>query len=378
MDTIRENRRVILIGLVLLVLICLVGVLIFRIFTADGNEVTGGIPTPTLSPIEATPAIPGNGTEEPTVTPTRVIQEKPTTAALPTATAAPPATPTSVVKVTATRAATVVAGAPVAQASRPGPIENLLKNSDFEQGFDERGVALAWQPFKNDGVQALYGRETFPYVASGSNAQRITMVGATTYNRYGGISQQVEVAPNQVYTLTLHGQIRTGFGDVSKSSYGYRMQYAVANLQNWQNVAEADWIELPWDEQLLNASVTQFYSYTATLQPTSDKLTLFVRAWNKWPDPGEAQYTFDSFSLVGPGLISETIIAGAGPAPTAAISITTSTTTPSGEQMINKPLPVTGADDGSILMRDGRFWIGMIILLFLAVGAIYRARWGYR
>lgn len=370
MQTIRDNRRIILIGLVLLVLICLVGVLIFRIFTAGGEEVAGGTPTPTLSPTEATPAVPFSGTEEPTVTPTRVIQEQPPATTSPKATTVPTATPTVTTKVPPTQTAAAVVSAPVTTKPKAGPIENLLKNGDFEQGFDERGVALAWEPFKNDGVQALYGSETFPYVESGSSAQRITMVGATAYNRYGGIYQQVEVTPNQVYTLTIHGQTRTGLGDVGKSSYGYRMQYAVANLQNWQNVPEANWVELPWDEQLLNASVTKFYSYTTTIQPSSDKITLFVRAWNKWPDPGEAQYTLDSFSLVGPRLISETIIAGDGPA-------TTTTTTP-GEQMINKPLPVTGVGDGPTLMRDGRFWIGMIILLMLAVGAVYRAKWGYR
>lgn len=368
MQTIRDNRRIILIGLVLLFLICLVAVLIYNVFTAGGEEVAGGTPTPTLSPTEATPAVPFSGTEEPTLTPTRVIQEQPTTAATPTATTAPTATPTATTKAPPTPTAAAIAGAPVAMEPKAGPIEDLLKNSDFEQGFDERGVALAWEPFKNDGVQALYGPETFPYVESGSSAQRITMVGATAYNRYSGIYQQVEVTPNQVYTLTIHGQTRTGFGDVSKSSYGYRIQYAVANLQNWQNVPEADWVELPWDEQLLNTSTTKFYSYTTTIQPSSDKITLFVRAWNKWPDPGEVQYTFDSFSLVGPRLISETIIAGAGP----------TTTTPPGDQMINKPLPVTGAGDGPTLIHDGRFWIGMLILLMLAGGAVYRAKWGYR
>jgi hypothetical protein len=370
MEAIKENpRRIILIGLVLLVLICLVGVLLYRIFSAgDGDVVGGNTPTPAVTSTEALTAAPSAGTEEPTITPTRVIQEQVTPEPTETPTTSV-ATPTPAPTATPTRSATVAASVGVVTAPKPGAIANLLKNGDFEQGFDQRGVALAWEPFKNDGVQAIYGQETFPYVESGSSAQRITVSGASDYNRYAGLYQQVEVVPNEVYTLTLHGQIRTGFGDVNQSSYGYRMQYAVANLKNWQNVPEADWVELPWDEQLLNASVTKFYSYTTTIQPASETSTLFVRTWNKWPDPGEVQYTFDSFSLVGPTSVSEPLVASAG-------GLTTTTTTP-GEPIINKPLPVTGADDGPELMHDGRFWIGVLILLLLALGSVYRARWGY-
>jgi hypothetical protein len=260
---------------------------------------------------------------------------------------------------------------------KPGPLENLLKNGDFEQGFDSGGVALNWQAFKNDSVQAAYGRETAPYVESGVSAQRINLVEASAYNRYAGISQQVEVVSGQVYTLTLHGQIRSIPGDVTKSSFGYRLQYAVslAALKNWQNVPEAEWVELPWDEQPLNTAATQLYSYTTTIQPTSDKLTLFVRAWNKWPDPGEAQYTLDSFSLVGPTLISETIIASVSPTTTVSAIAPPTPMTTTGQG--NRPLPVTGADDGSSLMQDGRFWIGLLMVLLLAVGAIFRAKWSY-
>lgn len=373
MEAIKENpRRMVLIGLVILVLICLVGVLIFRIFTA-GEEVTGGpTPTPTAAITEepivtATPA-------EPTATPTRVLSEETVTVvpftdetATPTPTAAKPtSTPTK----QATTAAVVSSSG-----AKPGEIKNLLKNGDFEAGGDQRGVALDWEPFRNDGFQAIYTNETFPYVEAGSNAQRITIVGSTQFNRYAGIYQQVEVAPNLVYTLTLHGQIRTGLGDIKQSSYGYRMQYAIsqAGLKNWQNVPEADWVELPWDEQLLNASVTKFYSYTTTIEPASSKITLFVRAWNKWPDPGEAQYTLDSFSLVGPSSVAAPLQTSA----TGVTATTPTTTTTGGEVIIDKGLPTTGAGDGHSLLQDGRFWGGMLILLLLAAGAVYRARWGY-
>lgn len=384
MESIRDNpRRMILIGLVLLVLICLVGVLIFRIFTA-GEEVTGGV-TPGPSPIateEATLITPTPATAaEATATPTRVLQpETVTVVPLSQETATPTPTPTAA-KPTPTPtkpAPTKPAPAAASSGPQPGEIKNLLKNGDFEQGFDQRGVALAWEPFRNDGFQAIYTDETFPYVEAGSNAQRITIVGATQYNRYAGIYQQVEVVPNQVYTLTLHGQIRSGPGDVNQSSYGYRMQYAVSKtgLQNWENVPEADWVELPWDEQPLNASVTKFYSYTTTVSPGSGKITLFVRGWNKWPDQSEAQYTFDTFSLVGPSPVAAPLQTSGGGA-SFTTPTTTTTTTTGGNQMIDKGLPTTGADEDASLVQDGRFWGGLLILLLLASGAIYRAKWGY-
>ena len=56
-------------------------------------------------------------------------------------------------------------------------------------------------------------------------------------------------------------------------------------IKNWQVVPEESWIELPWDEQLLDAPDTAFTAYTTEIVPTSDSITLFIRTWNKWADP---------------------------------------------------------------------------------------------
>ena len=47
-----RNRRILLIGVVALALICLVAILIYRILSGGGNEVGGGTPTPTSQPTE--------------------------------------------------------------------------------------------------------------------------------------------------------------------------------------------------------------------------------------------------------------------------------------------------------------------------------------
>ena len=50
---------------------------------------------------------------------------------------------------------------------------------------------------------------------------------ATQPDGYAGVYQTVDVVPSEPYTFTIHGQIRTGYGDVEASSHGYRVQYAV-------------------------------------------------------------------------------------------------------------------------------------------------------
>lgn len=379
-----NSRRILLMGLVVLALICLVGFLIYNILTTGDQSIVGGsTPTPTLAVTTSPVAEATSEAEEPTPTFTRVVSAETETAAG-TAEATEEVTPqlTATPAVRTTPASTPVASQNVPTAApQAGAIDQLLENGDFEQGFDEGGVAMGWEPFRNDSVQALYGRESFPYVESGVSAQRISLLGATQNNRYAGIYQLVNVVPSEVYTLELNGQIRTGFGDVTQSSYGYRVQYAISQegFKNWQNVPEADWIELPWDEQPLNAPDTKFLTYTTRIVPTSDTMTLFVRAWNKWADPGEAQYTFDSFSLIGPSV---------APAPAPATSTGTGTETGTGpdtstagtgtaDELIDKPLPTTGSGDAESFIRDGRFWGALLVLLLLATGAIYRARWSY-
>jgi hypothetical protein len=357
MQALRENPRLIrilLLGMFVLALACLVGVLIYNILYGGGGDgVVSDTPTPAPTATSEGPDVVVTPAE-PSPTPTRVIIEEPTEELTEEPTIEPTEEPSPIA--TPTEESSVDLEIPVIS---PGAITELLKNGNFEEGFDEQGVGLEWQSFKTDSVAVIYSRETIsPYIKSGADAQRITMSQATQGDRYAGIYQQVNVVPSQPYTLELHGQIRTGFADVNLSSYGYRMQYAIDHNggDNWQNVPEENWVELPWDEQLLNSLDVEFLDYTTEINSTSSQISLFVRAWNKWADPGEAQYSLDSLSLIGP-------------APTTGGS-------PDEQVQIDKPLPTTGAGDTSFI-SNGRFWIAILVLLLLAVGAIYRAKWSY-
>lgn len=361
----RFDRRYLLIGLVVAALLCLVGLVIFRVFTEGGDEVAVNTPTP-IPALTEEPTVVATVADEPTPSPTRVIAEEPTEEPTTEVTAEPTPTEPTPTAVPPTPAGSPTTGAADMTISvgvvEGGPPENQLKNGGFEEGFDEQGVALDWASFSNGSAIVSYSTEiTGPQVMSGSSAQRISIAEATQPDRYAGIYQQMEVAPNQPYTLTLHGQIRTGPGDTQASSYGYRLQYALDfnGGDNWRNVPAEGWVELPWDEQPLGSPDVKFLPYTTVITPTAEELTLFVRAWNKWADPGLAEYTLDDLSLVGAASAPVLIVSGEGP--------------DDGDALI----PVTGDDGPTSLFSDGRFWGAMLILLLLATGAIYRGRWGY-
>jgi hypothetical protein len=345
----RPILRIILLILFILMLIVLVGVLLYNILFGDGNgDVGQATATPTPSPtsdgvdVIITP-------EEPTATPTRVLSETPEPTDI------PESEPTEEPSPTPTEAASPDEFTPQPIVS-PGIVADLLENGDFEEFTS--GVGTGWSAFHNDAVIAVFSPEgpNGPYVKSGDHAQRITMVEATQPDRYAGVYQQVNVVPGEVYSLTLYGQIRTGFADVNLSSYGYRMQYAIDHTggDNWQAVPAEAWIELPWDEQKLDSPNVEFLSYTTAVSSTADTITLYVRAWNKWADPGEVQYTLDSLSLVG-----------------------ATQTDGSDDQMIDKPLPTTGENQITGFVGSAPFWGALIVLALLAAGAVYRSKWSY-
>lgn len=380
MKALKENPRVspryILIGVVVVALLCLVLILFYNIFTGGGEDVANNTPAPVPTKTAAEPEVIVTPEEaEKTPTPTRVISDQPTEPAGTPSAGEPTTEPTTQPTTEPTTEPTTQPGGEASSTRPPNGssstdvsgvsavveprVDNLVENGDFEEGFSDQGVALHWHNFKNDSVIAAFSAEQpGPYVKSGDSAQRISLAEATQADRYAGIYQTVAVIPNQRYGLGLHGQIRTGFGDIEHSSYGYRMEYAIdpKGGTDWQDIPAEDWVELPWDEQLLNTPNVEFLEYSTVITPTSDELTIFVRAWNKWADPGLAEYTLDSISLVGPvpGSMTETQ-----------------------EALVDGGLPTTGIGDAGSFIGDGRFWGAILILLLLAVGAIYRGKWGY-
>ncbi len=196
--------------------------------------------------------------------------------------------------------------APVFSQQSP-ELRDLMVNGDFEQGIQDFGVGYHWGAFSNGQAVVDWSTDTWDKVtlAGQSNAQMIEIKDAQALNRYAGIYQTVNVVPGQQYKLTIKGLIRSTEGDIEVSDYGYRLQYGVDYNGGtaWELVAEQDWHELPWDEQVLfdpEGGLYRFETYEATLTARNEQLTLFIRGWKKWINNGSGIFDIQAISLVGP------------------------------------------------------------------------------
>lgn len=288
-------------------------------------------------------------------TPTSTATAQPAPSATPPQVAAASPTPTRVLvdaEATATPLPSPAAATPTPAIAEVSALMitrgERLRNGSFENGFKDNSVGLGWVAFQNGSAIYEFMDETWsPAVFDGQHAQRIQVREASQPDRYAGIYQTVSVIPGETYHLTLHGQTRTGEGDIKTSQYGYRVQLGIdyQGGQDWADVEE--WIELPWDEQRFDSSLLFFYDYERPVVAAGSRLTLFIRTWNKWPDPGRVEYTLDALSLIGPG--------------------------PSEEIAFDRPLPLTGEAPLSVGDRV-RLLASAAVLGLLVAGAVWQVR----
>ncbi len=211
--------------------------------------------------------------------------------------------------------------------------QNLLLNGGFEEGFQgEFGVGYSWGGFSNGNSVVGWNDETWgKAVFDGDHAQMIEIKEAVELNRYAGIYQTIAVVPGQQYKLTISGLIRSEEGDIEKSDYGYRLQYAVDHNGGnaWELLSHDAWLELPWDEQPLYEPLNgsyRFDTFETTITATSDSLTLFVRGWKKWLNNGSGIFDLDEISFVGPAPgaeVAPAIQAAAGDTAAPALNVET-------------------------------------------------------
>lgn len=200
----------------------------------------------------------------------------------------------------------------VPRAQPPQPVQahplvpanrELIVNGDFEAGF-VNGVGVGWTPFASADVQAGWADETWPAVVyEGQHAQLLFLKEGQWRDRFVGIWQSLAVVPNAQYELSLRGLVRSDHGSVEKSNYGYRLQYGIdyQGGTDWQS-PQITWVELPWDEQPRSEppapSGYRFESYSTIVTAQTERLTLFIRGWQKWPGIWEGNYDVDAVSLV--------------------------------------------------------------------------------
>lgn len=354
------------------------------------------------APVVATPADTATLIPTPTTKPTATNTPEPT----PTATLVVPPTATPTAVSGANQASAVKGGevastqpatAPVApQAAAPRQIqagvENVIVNGDFEANWpDNIPVATGWTPFDNTKAHFGWYKDTWEKVVfDGKQAQMIEIINdANTGDRYAGIFQTVRVVRGAQYELTIHGLVRSDEGSEGVSGNGYILQYGIdyKGGNNWQTVT--DWVSLPFPEHPREdpnaTNVYHYGTYTIKITPPNNTLTLFIRAWKKWPDLNEGNFDIDGISLKGLGAAPPVVTATpaccvpcepctpaqptATPTPT---PLPTATPTPA-------PLPTCTPvpeipQSGGVLESQGPsaavFLISVIVVLTLSTGAI--------
>lgn len=344
-------------------------------------------PTPIPTPTQTSTA---TNTPEPTPTATLVV---PPTA---TPTAVSGADQASVTKGGESPVATSPAAAPTTQAAAPAPAprapsagpENVIVNGDFEANWlDYIPVAANWTPFDNGKAHFGWYKETWDKVVfDGEQAQMIEIINdANTGDRYAGVFQTVRVVRGAQYELTIHGLVRSDEGSEGVSGNGYVLQYGIdyKGGNNWQTVT--DWVSLPLPEHPRedpNATNTYKYgTYTVKIVPTNNTLTLFIRAWKKWPDLNEGNFDIDGITLKGLGAAPPVVTATPAccvPCEPCTPAQPTLTPTPT-VTLTPAPLPTcTPAPEipqsGGVLESPGPstavFLISVIVALTLCTGAI--------
>ncbi|MGC9334580.1 MAG: Ig-like domain-containing protein [Anaerolineae bacterium] len=181
---------------------------------------------------------------------------------------------------------------------------NLLRNGDFEGGFDGQGVGLGWGSFHTPGgtVYGFQGDRWFPVVYEGLHSQLIGLVteGAPpATDGFAGIYQTITgLEPGAVYELSIAGMMREEAVHPDEDPHRYQVQWAYSSRVHGDWMLVAGWQDLPWDEISLRTEPDAFSTYTAHLVAPSQPLTLFLWAWSKWALPGrEVDFNLDAISL---------------------------------------------------------------------------------
>ncbi len=255
----------------------------------------------------------------------------------------------------------VAAASPISQPLASS--ENVITNGDFEASWpDFEPVAAGWFPFDNGNAHVGWYKDTWTKVVfDGTQAQMIEIINDQNVgDRYAGVFQTVTVVAGAEYELTIHGLVRSDEGSAGVSGSGYILQYGIDydGGADWQAVTK--WIDLPFPEyprEDPNASnVYNYGTYTTKITPTGNRLTLFIRAWKKWPDLFEGNFDIDAISLQGTGVQTT-------PTPTAtATEPPSETATPTPTALVEMP-----ESGGQVETKSSSVVVWIISLISLAI-----------
>jgi LysM repeat protein len=168
---------------------------------------------------------------------------------------------------------------------------NLVRNGNFEAGFDPTGVARFWGPFNNGGA-ATYGYydDTWPpVVAEGRHAQllEINTSGrtATHPNRFIGIYQRITgLRPGAVYEIRLQAMIREEADHSDEDPYRYEVYWGYrAGATPITDVAQLTVRRgVPVAGIGLRTAPGPYSAYSATFTAPASEIVLYLLGLKKW------------------------------------------------------------------------------------------------
>jgi hypothetical protein len=204
---------------------------------------------------------------------------------------------------------------------------NLLSNGNFEIGFypvpelgfeppDTGQVPIDWGWFKSQtfGKFTINNNEGFGIVCPedasqgffGRNALSFHIQSSDQPDARLGVYQTVNVVPGQNYLFAISGTIQVQLGG-SSPDINHRVQLAFDHTggTDWKAIPQNEWTNLPWSEQRLEFSLSgpddpdlaKVEDYYTVVKARSDKLTIFIAGWRRWPNWRTSIFTFDCAAL---------------------------------------------------------------------------------
>jgi hypothetical protein len=130
--------------------------------------------------------------------------------------------------------------------------------------------------------------------------------------------------------------MRSQAPEIDRNKFEFEMNWGVdyTGEGNYENVE--DWVYIPLTEQFRLGSTGEYpediplkYEVVTGTIHTADtnKITLFIRGWKKFPTGTEVNFDVDDVSLIGPAPGSQPAPAPAAPAPSLPVSGATMTRT---------------------------------------------------
>ncbi|MBE7474731.1 MAG: hypothetical protein DPW09_01670 [Anaerolineae bacterium] len=205
--------------------------------------------------------------------------------------------------------------------------DNLLTNGNFEADFygapelgfepPETGwIPNSWGWFKSQayGKYNIYGNEGFALVCPDDFRLFTNSALSLSFHIQSsdqpdarlGIYQTVSVTPGQQYLFAMQGAIQSQPG-AGSPDINNRLEvfFDQGGGTDWQATPHEKWTSLPWREQELefetsgpqDPDLARIQEYYTIIKPSSNRLTVFLNAWRRWPNWRTTIFTVDCVSL---------------------------------------------------------------------------------